>query len=482
MAFLHMNGYAIDEEIMYEHATEILAYYSGDGWYRDGQCFDYYSVWAFNFYAPLWNQWYGYDNMKDIALQFEHNTNQLMKTYPDMFDRDGYTLMWGRSNIYRNASTSAFDGAMLLNNPKLDYGLARRICSGSLLQFFSRDDTFVNGIPTLGFYSQFAPLVQGYSCAESPFWMGKAFLCLHFPKDHPFWTTPESNGTWDSLKDKQIKTTALNGSALCFTNHKANGTTILRTGKVTKNTSDKHGMDNYGKLCYSTKYPWDSCSCSMEYILHDETEGYDSIANKVIWCKTEDDILYRRQFFDYRISEETHWMQALNLADFAIPYGILRADKIRLYRCPTTITLGSFGFPDNNTTVIQKNKGSFKAIIVKGYDSQNKPKQMAMTIYDGFDSIDIKKSTATNPDSTNSIIIYATGLRKKLYGGFAKKILISQVITKEDHTDFTDEDLFAITDIKYTDQKNCGAYGDIILTLNDGSTKTINFNGIESYI
>ena len=155
-----------------------------------------------------------------------------METYADFFDRDGFTNMWGRSNIYRNAATSAFDGNLMLHNSTADPGLARRISSGSLLQFITRDDFLFKGVPTLGFYGQFTPLVQGYSCAESPFWLGKAFLCLHLPADHPFWTATENNGTWETLGSKGTKVTSLNGPALCFSNHQANGETILRTGKV----------------------------------------------------------------------------------------------------------------------------------------------------------------------------------------------------------------------------------------------------------
>ena len=151
MAFLHMEGYSIDEEIMLDHAQAILNYYVGDGWYRDGQNFDYYSCWAFNVYAPLWNLWYGYENMPEIAARFEAHSNKLMETYPDFFDEDGYTNMWGRSNIYRNAATSAFDGNLYLRSSKADPGLARRISSGSLMQFLGREDFLWNGIPTLGF-------------------------------------------------------------------------------------------------------------------------------------------------------------------------------------------------------------------------------------------------------------------------------------------------------------------------------------------
>lgn len=81
-------------------------------------------------------------------------------------DRDGFTNMWGRSIIYRNAANSAFAGNAFLQNSKLDPGRARRVASGSLMQFLGREDFRFEGVPTLGFYGQFMPLVQAYSCSK----------------------------------------------------------------------------------------------------------------------------------------------------------------------------------------------------------------------------------------------------------------------------------------------------------------------------
>ena len=47
---------------------------------------DYYSCWAFQFYAPLWNVWYGYEHLPKIAAAFEEHSHALMKTYPQFFD------------------------------------------------------------------------------------------------------------------------------------------------------------------------------------------------------------------------------------------------------------------------------------------------------------------------------------------------------------------------------------------------------------
>lgn len=481
MAFLHKEGYEIDKNVMLEHAQAILGYYAGDGWYRDGHSFDYYSCWAFNVYAPIWNNWYGYEHEPYLAKRFEENSNKLTETYPDMFDRDGYTMMWGRSCVYRNAATSPLSENMLLKNSSADPGLARRIASGSLLQFLTRDDFLNSGIPTMGFYRQFKPLIQGYSCTESAYWLGKAFLCLHLPENHPFWTAKENNGSWDRLKDKEIKETVLNAPALCFTNHNANGETVLRTGKVVKNLGDEHGMHNYSKLAYNSKYPWEAAPAenveAMQYVLV-SGDGKPRKCNVTFWHGSRDNVLYRRQFFDYDLSRETHAMQALNLADFPTPYGIIRADKLRLCRTPIKLTLGAYGFPDNGTEIIRKSGGNAKAIILKGFDSLNRQKQLAMTIYDGWDNIDILYSKNTNPDSESSIVIFAETERRKQYGyeGF---ILISQVITKESHEDFSEEELFPIKSVIYTDKEKCGGYGPVTLVLKNGAERTVNFEGIE---
>lgn len=495
MAFLHMEGYPIDEEIMLDHAQSILAYYAGDGWYRDGHSFDYYSCWAFNVYAPIWNKWYGYEHAPYIARRFEENSNKLMETYADFFDRDGFTNMWGRSNIYRFAATSAFDGNMLLKNSKANPGLARRISSGSLLQFLTREDFLWEGVPTLGFYGQFTPLVQGYSCAESPFWMGKAFLCLHLPADHPFWTEKETNGTWETLEAAAVKETVLDGPALCFTNHQANGETMLRTGKVVKRAGDEHGMWNYAKLSFNTKYPWEAAPCpregteeakalaampveSQQYVMRDLTFGKVEKCNVTFWHGSRDGVLYRRQFFDYGPERESHWTQAVNLADFPVPYGIFRMDKLRLHRCPVAITLGSYGFPDNGTEVIRMEKGNAKAIVLKGHDFAGKEKQLAMTIYDGWDELELVHSRGTNPDSEASVIVYAKRTREKQYG-YGPYILISQVITKESLEDFAEDEIFPVDSVRYTDPQRCGGYGPVTVTLKDGQTRIVDFDGIE---
>lgn len=508
LAFLHQEGYETDREIMVDHAQAVLNYTVGDGWYRDGQSFDYYSCWAFNLYAPLWNLWYGYENEPYLAARFEEYSNQLMKTYPDFFDRDAYTNMWGRSCIYRNAAASPLFANFFLKHPAADPGNARRIASGSLLQFLTRDDFLYKGVPTLGFYGQFLPVVQGYSCAESPLWLGKAFLCLVLPKEHPFWTAAENNGTWETLAKGEVKETCLNGPALLYTNHEANGETILRSGKVFKTADDVHGLRNYGKLEYNTKYPWeatpadeknaDGIVCeSRQYLLSGPRDGQPARGNMIFWCGEREQVLYRRMFFGGKLETEQHWFQAMNLADFPVERGIFRVDKLRLIFRPVRITLGSYGFPDNpgpdgrGTGVLVREEkladgSTARAVILIGHDHNGIQRQMAMTCYNGWERLEVLHSRGTNPDSENSLIVYASMESRKQYGGAEPYLLVSQILTAElpdrETTEcvFSDEELFPVSRICCEDTYHAGAYGPVVVELKNGEKRTIDFEGMEA--
>lgn len=474
LAFLDLAGYSIDKQLMHQYGEAILDFYAGDGWYRDGHAFDYYSCWGFNLYAPLWNDWYGYKNEPDLANAFEEHSNTLMKSFPNLFDKDSFVTMWGRSMIYRNAVTSSFFGNLLLKHPTAQPGLARKISSGALKQFISREDTFIHGIPTLGFYGQFTPLIQGYSCAASPLWIGKAFLCLAFPENHPFWSDIETNGVWDELHPDEIQTTTLNGPALCITNHQKNGETILRTGKVLRNYKINDDLWNYARLSFNSKFPWEATVNqhveAQQYVLADASNHKTERGNFILWSGLRNSVLYRRLFFNFGTPTELTWLNKIDLADFAVPSGLIRVDKMHLLHHPQEITLGSFGFPDNQTTVQRLHLGHAEAIILKGYDNQKHPHQLAMTIFDGWDSLELVKSKNTNPDSENSILVYG-----KRAASNKNNYLLSQILTREDHDDFSEDELFPIKQIQYQTSTD----SDVRLSFKNGKVQDINFQQIE---
>ena len=77
--------------------------------------------------------------------------------------------------------------------------------------------------------------------------------------------------------------------------------------------------------------------------------------------------------------------------------------------------------------------------------------------------------------------MYAKLTREKKYG-YEPYVLISQVITKESLEDFTQEEIFPIQTIEYTDQEKCGGYGPVVITMKDKSKKVIEFEGIEGVL
>ena len=485
LAFLHMMGYEIDKSIMREHAQAILAYYAGDGWYRDGHTFDYYSAWAFQVYGAIWCKWYGYDNEPYIAAAFEKNSNELMKTYDRFFDKDGHVTMWGRSSIYRNAATAAFAANFNLQNPTVNPGLARRIASGALMQFFSRDDILYEGAPVLGFYGPFTPMVQGYSCAESPLWLGKAFLCLELDENHPFWTAKEENGVWDKMEDGESLETVLDGPALDIVNHHDNGSMELRTGKILKKAGDSNARWCYAKLSYNSHYPWESDLPSglsaSAYVLKEDDISRTEQINSILWSGVRNDVLYRRAMFDFDTSMDYHWTSIIDLADFPVANGLMRADKLRLFHKPVDIYLGSYGFPCPDAEYHIESCGNAKAVVISGHGSDGKWRHMAMTIYGGWDDIFVEKSQGTNPDTSESFIIFAHARREKVFS-YDPYVLISQVITKEGEIGFSEDDVFSISEVKYTDKEECGGYGPVTMKMKTGKSYIIDFSLIEGRI
>ncbi|MBR5116172.1 MAG: hypothetical protein IK096_03815, partial [Lachnospiraceae bacterium] len=190
-------------------------------------------------------------------------------------------------------------------------------------------------------------------------------------------------------------------------------------------------------------------------------------------------VFYRKAYFNYRPEVECHWMQAVLLADLPVPCGILRADKMMLFKRPTRITLGSYGFPDHGTTVRHLNRDGAQAVVLTGQDACGKPRQMAMTIWSGFRELKVVHSQGTNPDSDRSVLICAEGEMRRQYDGSEEYIFLSQLITREDGADFTEDEIFPLAKVEYEAAGHTGAYGTVRLLLRDGREAVICYDGIE---
>lgn len=151
MSFFKEQGYEVNDAHLEDCLKKLLARYRGEGWYNDDPAYDYYSMWAFQMYGPIWAQTYGHF-YPQYAEQFMKNQHDMIDNYPYMFSESGKMNMWGRSIPYRFATVIPL--ALLGFNPdsSINYGWMRRIASSTLLQFLQNPDFLEDNVPTLGFY------------------------------------------------------------------------------------------------------------------------------------------------------------------------------------------------------------------------------------------------------------------------------------------------------------------------------------------
>lgn len=103
ISFFKEQGYAVNDQRMKENLENCLKLYRGEGWYNDAPAYDYYSMWAFQMYGPIWAEMYGHF-YPEYAAQFMKNQRDMIANYPYMFSADGRMNMWGRSIPYRFAA------------------------------------------------------------------------------------------------------------------------------------------------------------------------------------------------------------------------------------------------------------------------------------------------------------------------------------------------------------------------------------------
>lgn len=73
LSFFKDQGYAVNEELLVDYLKKSLEHYRGDGWYNDNPAYDYYSMWAFQMYGPVWNKYFGEKYYPEIAEKFKDN-------------------------------------------------------------------------------------------------------------------------------------------------------------------------------------------------------------------------------------------------------------------------------------------------------------------------------------------------------------------------------------------------------------------------
>ncbi|MBN2117986.1 MAG: DUF2264 domain-containing protein [Anaerolineales bacterium] len=493
LSFLKKHDYEIDDDLLKSHLLWVASYHSGDGWYLE-QTYNYYTISLFVVYLTIWNRSFGDEFYPEIAAAIEKSAHELMKTYTNFFARDGYINMWARSICYRTWISGGFPiSFMLRGKAPLDPGWARRLCSGSLLQFVAREEFYHNDLPSLGFYGHKEFVLQSYSCPASPFIMFLPFVCLTLPDDSPFWTAKENEGIWETIGERSEKV-VLEKPGLVLVNHGKTGTSEIISGKV---YYDDH---NYSKLSFNTHFPWEDHNpdggTAMEYSFRSldprDIRGDDinfyltgvalqnasekniafTTSQSMLYNGVHNDVLYRQAIMRKPPNNGVGYI--IDLAEITIPGGVIRVDRSRL-AFEHELTLGHYGLPhlDGQKAVVQQFEGEMKKVITASIPGR----QLALIAYRGWDRIDSLVHSGRNAEADESTVLYA--YKKRTAKNAAMELMITVMLHKMDDTPWTEEELSPIKAIRIMDITPSYSPLGATLTLSNNKTYEVDFVNID---
>jgi len=495
LSFLKKHGYQIDDEALKSHLLWIASYHSGNGWYLE-QTYNYYTISLFIVYLTIWNRAFGDEFYPEIAETIEKSAQELYKTYISFFARDGYVNMWARSITYRTWISGGFPVSfMLKGGSPLDPGMARRLCSGSLLQFVTREEFFENDIPSLGYYRHTEYVLQNYSCAGSPFIMFIPFIALALPDDSPFWAAKENEGFWETLGNES-KVEVLHNPGIVLANHGKTGTSEIIPGKVYYNDP------NYSKLVYNTHFPWEDHNplggTAMEYSFRSldprDVRGDDinfyltghslqnsadknaefTTSQSMLYNGVRNDVIYRQAIMRKPPNNGVGYI--IDLAEIIIPGGVIRVDRSRM-AFEHELTLGHYGLPHLKgvkAEVKQFEDGNKKVIT-----ASIPGRRVALITYNGWDELKYLTHEGRNAEADESTVVYAH--KKRLEKNPPMELMVSVLRHKMDDTEWTDEELSPIKNLEIMDiTTKFSALGANII-LNNNKKYEVDFMDIDGH-
>jgi hypothetical protein len=478
LTFLKVNGYGIDENALKDHMQHLLSFHVGDGWYVDDTNYDMYNPWGFHFYGPVWCDWYGYDHEPEMAAIIEQRNQAFIKSWQHCFARDGRQMMWGRSIIYRCAASTAFGAHFLMRDTVMDPGFARRIASGNLLQFITRDELYVNSVPCLGYYGPFDPLIQFYSCSASPFWLAKIFVALSLPKESPFWTDKENEGFWPELGERS-EVIDIPGPGIQVVNHGKTGTTEMRTGKVFLHETYYNQLQFNPHFSLETETDLGSNAANYSIREHGLGTGY-RIPLNIAFNKFENGILYRQMntqpvgLGDPNKGGVNRGPERIDLADIPIPGGVLRVDRVRIpYRYD--LQLGHFALPHLEGKPAAVHQGQ-----VEGFpfiEASTEDRKLVMVSLHGWDSLQAARHQNLNPEAPESTVIYAERIREQDYCGM--EVFITVLLHRLDDGEWSEDELVPVSSLRFLPWAPSGQPCGVIVELKNGRTHTIDFGDLD---
>lgn len=461
LSFFKEQGYQVNEKLLVEYLEKSLKHYRGNGWYNDSPAYDYYSMWAFQMYGAVWSEYFGKKHYPELAAQFTANFNDLNANYPYLFSKNGEMIMWGRSISYRIGAVVPFPLMGFQNIPNTNYGWMRRISSGVIKQFLTHPDFMKDQVPTLGFYGEFEPAVQNYSCRGSVYWMGKIFMGLLVPDDNPFWMSKENNGDWDTkFKKDEVYNKYQGDSQILITDYPNIGASEVRAWcneKVSNDWQKFRSTENYNRLSYNSSFLWqadgENGEVAMNYVIKNQKEQWEAF-RLYTFKKFENEVYYRN------VVLETDENIQFSLADIPLANGILRVDRNNSNKA-ISMRLGHYALPKLNKeiTTTKRNVDGYEITII-----DNGKYQLAMVPLLGWKTSEVAKTIGLHPESKESKVINVTNDKAE-----QGKFYATLMLWKKSGEKWKNDELVPL---KLTEQSK----GIVSIAFKNGTKKIVDFN------
>ncbi|WP_076489904.1 DUF2264 domain-containing protein [Alkalispirochaeta americana] len=189
-------GAPIDTSILMEHLNRSLDFidslYVGDGWYKDGQTYDYYNAFAFHYYGLLFAV-HAADVMPERSARYRARARRFATDFILFFADDGSSIPYGRSLVYRFASVSFFSACVYANLECIPWGQMKGIIFRNLRWWFDGRMLDTAGLLSLGYTYPNTAMTEQYNAPGSPYWALKTYLLCAVPESHNFWQVKESS-------------------------------------------------------------------------------------------------------------------------------------------------------------------------------------------------------------------------------------------------------------------------------------------------
>lgn len=194
-------GWPWSREQLEEDLAKLDSWYTGEGWYCDGQPsqVDYYIPFGMHYYGLIYARFMEEEDPAR-ARCFRERAARFARDYLYWFEDGGRAVPFGRSLTYRFGQSAFFSALAFAGVEALPWGVLKSRVLGNLRDWFAQPIFSSDGLLTVGYGYPNLCMSENYNAPGSPYWALKAFLCLALPENHPFWQAEEQVPALDPMR------------------------------------------------------------------------------------------------------------------------------------------------------------------------------------------------------------------------------------------------------------------------------------------